>query len=307
VPSSPASEELSHRMPEAPQTVLITGASSGIGRATARELARRGARLVLVARGEEALEDTAEQVGTAGAAEVLVCPADVLDEDAITGAVAAAVERFGRLDAVVHAAQVLAYGTVEEVPRKVFETVVETAVHGTAVVARAVLRVFRQQGEGRLVVVNSVLGQVATPLMGSYVAAKWGQLGLVRVLQQETRDVPGIAISILQPGGVDTPIYFQAASWVGSTGRPPPPVYSPERLGRRIVALLDRPRRQVQAGILNPLITAAFRLVPGVFDALVGPMTQRLAIADEDVPPTEGNVFESRPAGNATEGRWRGI
>jgi NAD(P)-dependent dehydrogenase (short-subunit alcohol dehydrogenase family) len=201
----------------------------------------------------------------------------------------------------------MAYGTIEEVPRKVFETVVETAVHGTAVVARAVLPVFRRQGEGRLVVVNSLLGQVATPLLGSYIAAKWGQLGLVRVLQQETRDVPGISISILQPGGVDTPIYFQAASWTGSTGRPPPPVYSAERLGRRVVALLDRPRRQVQAGIFNPLITAAFRLVPGMFDVLVGPMIQRLAIADDDVPPTEGNVFGSRPEGNATEGHWRSI
>jgi short-subunit dehydrogenase len=184
---------------------------------------------------------------------------------------------------------------------------VETAVHGTAVVARVVLPVFREQAEGHLVVVNSLLGQVATPLMGSYVAAKWGQLGLVRVLQQETRDVPGITISIVQPGGVDTPIYFQAASWAGSTGRPPPPVYSAHRLGRRVVALLDRPRRQVQAGILNPLITAAFRLVPGVYDLLVGPLMQRLAIADDDVPPTPGNVFASRPEGNATEGRWRSL
>ena len=290
-----------------PEVVLITGASSGIGRATALELAGRGARLVLVARGEEALDETADQARAAGAGEVLVHAADVTDEDAIRKAVDSTVQQFGRLDAVVHAAQVMAYGTIEEVPREVFETVVETAVHGTAVVARVVLPVFREQGEGHLVVVNSLLGQVATPLMGSYIAAKWGQLGLVRVLQQETRDVPGIDVSIVQPGGVDTPIYFQAASWTGSTGRPPPPVYSPQRLGRRIVSLLDRPRRQVQAGIFNPLITAAFRLAPGVYDYLVGPLLQRLAIADDDVPPTTGNVFASRPQGNATEGRWRSI
>ena len=215
--------------------------------------------------------------------------------------------RFGRLDAVVHAAQVMAYGTIEEVPREVFETVVETAVHGTAVMARVVLPLFREQGEGHLLVVNSLLGQVTTPLMGSYVAAKWGQLGLVRVLQQETRDAPGVTVSAIQPGGVDTPIYVQAASWTGSTGRPPPPVYSPQRLGRRIVSLLDRPRRQVQAGIFNPLITAAFRLAPGLYDVLVGPLLQRLAIADDDVPPTEGNVFASRPQGNRTEGGWRSI
>jgi short-subunit dehydrogenase len=167
--------------------------------------------------------------------------------------------------------------------------------------------VFRKQSEGHLLVVNSLLGQVTAPLLGSYAVAKWGQLGLVRVLQQETRDVPGISISIIQPGGVDTPIYFQAASWLGSTGRPPPPVYSSQRLGRRIVALLDRPRRQVQAGVLNPLITAAFRLVPGVYDLLVGPLVRRLAIADDDVPPTTGNVLASQPERNATEGHWRSI
>jgi NAD(P)-dependent dehydrogenase (short-subunit alcohol dehydrogenase family) len=291
----------------APETVLITGASSGIGRATALELAGRGARLVLVARGKEALDDTAEEVRAAGAPGVLVHPADVTDEEAIREAVEGAVRQFGRLDAVVHAAQVMAYGTIEELPREVFETVVETAVHGTAVVARVVLPLFREQGGGHLLVVNSLLGQVATPLMGSYVAAKWGQLGLVRVLQQEVRDAPGVEVSIIQPGGVDTPIYFQAASWTGSTGRPPPPVYSAERLGRRVVALLDRPRRQVQAGIFNPLITAGFRLAPAVFDFLVAPLLQRLAIANDDVPPTEGNVFRSQPSGNATEGRWRSL
>jgi NAD(P)-dependent dehydrogenase (short-subunit alcohol dehydrogenase family) len=289
------------------EAVLITGASSGIGRATALELAGRGARLVLVARGEESLDDTADEARAAGAAEVLVHPADVTDEEAIRRAVDAAVGAFGRLDSVVHAAQVMAYGTIEELPREVFETVVDTAVHGTAVIARVVLPLFREQGAGHLVVVNSLLGQVATPLMGSYVAAKWGQLGLVRVLQQEIRDAPGVEVSILQPGGVDTPIYYQAASWTGSTGRPPAPVYSAQRLGRRVVALLDRPRRQVQAGLFNPLITAGFRLVPGIFDFLVGPLLQRMAIADDDVPPTAGNVFEPQPSGNATDGRWRSI
>jgi len=295
VPNVPTSSR-----PGSPETVLITGASSGIGRATALELAGRGARLVLVARERETLEKAAAEAREAGADEVLVQPADVLDEDAVRAAVEAAVEQFGRLDAVVHAAQVMAYGKIEDVPREVFQTVVDTAVHGTATVARVVLPVFRSQGAGDLVVVNSLLGQVATPLVGSYIAAKWGQLGLVRVLQQETRDEPGINISIIKPGGVDTPIYFQAASWAA-------PVYSPHRVGRRIVALLDRPRREVNAGIFNPLITAAFRLVPGAFDVLAGPLMRMLAIADDDVPPTEGNVFASKPDGNATEGRWRSI
>jgi NAD(P)-dependent dehydrogenase (short-subunit alcohol dehydrogenase family) len=293
--------------PSTPQTVLVTGASSGIGRATAIELAGRGARLVLVSRGSESLEEAAAEVRAAGAEAVVVCPADVTDEDAFRGAVEATVERFGSLDVVVHAAQVMAYGRIEDVPKEVYEQVVDVAVHGTATVARTVLPVFRRQKAGHLVIVNSLLGNIATPLLGSYVTAKWGQLGLIRVLQQETRDEPGISVSAVQPGGVDTPIYFQAASWTGSTGRPPPPVYSPQRVARAVLSTMDKPRRVVQAGLFNPLITAAFRLAPGAFDVLVGPLLQRLAIANDDVPPTEGNVFESQPAGNATEGRWRSI
>ena len=130
---------------------------------------------------------------------------------------------------------------------------------------------------------------------------------LLRVLQQETRDEPGISISAIAPGGVDTPIYFQGASWAGSTGRPPPPVYAPQRVARSVLGTLDRPRRLVQAGVLNPLITAGFRLLPGIYDRLVGPLFQQLALANDHVPPTEGNVFASNPAGNATEGRWRSI
>jgi len=293
--------------PDGPQRVLITGASSGIGRATAIELAGRGSRLVLVARGGESLEEAATEARAAGAGAVLVRPADVTDPDAVQAAVDDAVAEFGGLDVVVHAAQVMAYGRIEDVPREVYEQVVDVSLHGTANVARSVLALFRKQGAGHLVVVNSLLGNIATPLLGSYVAAKWGQLGLIRVLQQETRDEPGISVSAVQPGGVDTPIYFQAASWTGSTGRPPPPVYSPQRVARAVLSTVDKPRRIVQAGLFNPLITAGFRLVPGVFDVLVGPLLQRMAIAKDDVPPTEGNVFESKPAGNATEGRWRSI
>lgn len=290
-----------------PLAALITGASSGIGRATAHELAGRGARLVLVSRGREPLEEAAAECRTAGAREVLVCPADVRDEQALRGAVGTAVDRFGRLDLVVHSAQVMAYGTIEAVPREIYETVVDTALHGTANLARVVLPVFRRQKTGHLVVVNSLLGNVTTPLMGSYATAKWGQYGLARTLQQEVRDEPGISVSIVQPGGVNTPIYSQAATWTGSTGRPPPPTYSPYRVARRVLSTLDRPRRVVQAGVLNHVVTAGFRLLPGLYDVLVEPLLQKLAISDDEVPPTPGNVLESRPAGNATEGRWRSI
>jgi short-subunit dehydrogenase len=201
----------------------------------------------------------------------------------------------------------MAYGRIEEVPAKVYEAVVDTALHGTANVARAVLPVFRRQEGGSLVVVSSLLASVATPQMGSYIAAKWGQLGLVRVLQQEVRDAPGVSVTAVAPGGVNTPIYAQGASYMGSTGRPPPPVYSPERVARKVVAAVDRPRRLAQAGVLNVLITAGFRFLPGLYDLLVTPLMSLAATARDSIGPTVGNVFESRPEGNATHGRWRSI
>jgi NAD(P)-dependent dehydrogenase (short-subunit alcohol dehydrogenase family) len=290
-----------------PLTVLVTGGSSGIGRASAVEFAGRGARVVLVARGRRSLEDAAAEVRAAGAAEALVCPADVNDEAALRRLVDGVVTRFGRLDVVVHSGQTMAYGRIEDVPRKAFEAVVDTALHGTANLARVVLPHFRRQGGGHLVVVSSLLAEVATPFMGSYIAAKWGQLGLIRVLQQETRDIPGIHISAVAPGGTDTPIYYQAASWMGSTGRPPPPVYTPQRVARKVVAMLDRPRRFTHSGVANPLVVAGFRLLPAVYDALVGPLMKLGATARDSVPPTEGNLYRSAPETNATRGRWRAL
>jgi NAD(P)-dependent dehydrogenase (short-subunit alcohol dehydrogenase family) len=293
--------------PGGARTVLITGASSGIGRATAVQLAGRGDRLLLLARGKQALEETAEEVRAAGAGEVVVAAVDVNDEAALRRTVEEAVERWGRLDVVVHAAQVMAYGRVEDVPAEVYETVVDTALHGTANLARAVIPRFRSQGAGSLVIVSSLLASVATPFMGSYIAAKWGQMGLIRVLQQENRDVPGIAVSAVSPGGVDTPIYYQAASYVGSTGRPPPPVYTPQRVARKVVETIDRPRRQVHAGFANPFMVAGFRLFPGLYDLLVGPLLKLSGFARDQVGPTPGNVLESRPEQNATRGHWRGL
>jgi NAD(P)-dependent dehydrogenase (short-subunit alcohol dehydrogenase family) len=289
-------------------SVLVTGASSGIGRASVLRFARRGSSLLLLARGREALEDTAREAREAGAAEVLVCPADVGDAEAVENAVRTAVTRFGRLDVVVHAAQVMAYGRVEDVPREIYEAVVDTALHGTANLARTVLPVFREQRAGDLIVVSSLLAEVTAPLMGSYVAAKWGQLGLVRTLQQETRDLPDVHVSAVAPGGVNTPIYYQGATYAGRAGRPPIPVYSADRVARAVLARLERPRRLAQSGFANPVVIAGFRLFPAVYDALVGPLLRVFALAsDDERGPTEGNVLRSQPRANATDGRWRGI
>src|SRR4051794_32467754 len=289
------------------EVVLVLGASSGIGRASAEQFAGRGASLVLFSRSASTLGAAAADCREAGARAVECVAGDVLDRAAVQAAVDRATQSFGRLDVVVHSATVMAYGRIEDLPHEVFERVVDTAIQGTFHVFRSVLPVFRAQQRGSLVVVSSLLASVATPTMGAYVTAKWGQLGLIRTVQQELRDLPGVHVSAVAPGGTATPIYRQAATTLGNTGHPPPPVYTPERVARAVVARVADPRRLKQSGFTNPLIIAGFRLLPAVYDALVGPLLKTLGYARDSVPVTTGNVFAPVPEKEAVRGNARGI
>jgi NAD(P)-dependent dehydrogenase (short-subunit alcohol dehydrogenase family) len=273
------------------RVVLVTGASSGIGRATALACARRGDRVALLARARGPLDEAARECRAGGAAATLVLVADVGDPDAVTAAVRQTVDRFGRLDAVVHAAAVMAYGRVEDVPADVFERVVRTNLLGTANVARAALPRFRAQAGGTLVIVGSLLDKVAVPEMGAYVTGKWGVRGLARVLRLETRDAPGVEVCSVAPAGVDTPIYAQAATWAGHLGQPPPPVDPPEKVALAVLRTLDRPRRERVVGVASRLVQLGFVAAPAVYDALVGPLFRLAALERARTPATAGNVF----------------
>ena len=294
-------------VPGGGQVVLVFGGSSGIGRASAIEFARRGASLVLVSRSATTLADAAADCRAAGAAAVECVPADVLDPAAVQAAVDRATGSYGRLDVVVHSATVMAYGRIEDVPPEVFERVVDTAVLGTFNIFRSVLPVLRAQQRGHVVVVSSLLASITAPMMGAYVTAKWGQLGLVRTLQQELRELPDVHVSAVAPGGTTTPIYEQAATVLGNTGHPPPPVYTPERVARAVVDRVANPRRLKQSGFLNPVIIAGFRLFPPVFDALVGPLLRVFGMSRDTVPPTTGNVFAPVPEKESTRGGYWGF
>jgi short-subunit dehydrogenase len=292
------------RASDAARTILITGASSGIGRAAALQLADEGHRLVLLSRSAESLERTATECRQRGATTwQLVC--DVGDRGAVEEAFDSARTLAGAVDGVIHSAAVISYGRFEAVPAEVFEAAIRTTLLGTANVARSALSTFGQDGgRGDLVVVGSLLGTIATPFMSSYVTAKWAVHGLVRTLQIEARDTPGIAISLISPGGVDTPVYRQAGTYLGVHGRPPPPVDSPERVARAVVEALAKPRRERSVGLANGLATFGFRFLPYVYDAAVTPLMWRLALADEPADPTPGNVLVPRPEREAVHDGW---
>jgi NAD(P)-dependent dehydrogenase (short-subunit alcohol dehydrogenase family) len=282
------------------RVVVLTGASSGIGRAAALAFARRGDRLVLAARGIADLTAVAAACG----GTPLVVPTDVTVGEEVDALAAAAVERFGRIDVWVDTAAVMAYGKFEDVPHDVFDRVVTTDLLGPAAVARAALRQFRRQGAGTLVLGGSLLGHIAVPYMSAYVTAKWGLRGLIRTLRQETRDAPDIHICTITPGSVDTPIYKSAANYAGFVGRPPPPVDSPERMAAAIVGLADKPRPEVSVGATNRLIEFGFNVLPGVYDALVGTLMSRAGLSRESVGPRVGNVFAAQHRTQGGRGRW---
>ncbi len=286
------------------RVVVIVGASSGIGRATAHLLASRGDRLVLAARSPDTLELARQECVGRGAGEVVVVPTDVGDRDAVDALLDTAASRFGRVDAVVQAASVLAYGRFEDIPADVFDRILTTNITGTANVARAALRTFGDDHDAALVVVGSVLGKIAAPYMSPYGTSKWAIKGLVRTLQIEARERPRVGISLVSPGGVNTPIYDQAGSYTGHAGHPPPPVDPPEKVAAAIVAAIERPGRDINVGLANGVIVAGFRLLPGLFDLLVGPLMRLAGQGKEAVDAHSGNVFEPTPEREAVRGRW---
>lgn len=284
------------------QVAMIFGASSGIGLATALQLADDGWNLVLCARSESGLQAAAAKCAERGAATAIVVT-DVADNAAVEHAFVQAENEFGAVAAVVNTAAVVAYGRFEDVPAEVFDRVIVTNLLGTANVARAALQHFSIQRSGHLVLLGSLLGKIAVPYMSPYVTGKWAVHGLTRILQIEARKTPGVRVGLVSPGSVNTPAYLQAANYAGFQGRPPPPIDQPEKVARAIVRELTHSRRERGVGLANTFAVMGFRVLPGIFDLLVTPLMKLGGLA-EARPNTPGTVFDPQPEGDGLYGRW---
>ncbi|WP_232665651.1 SDR family oxidoreductase [Pseudonocardia sp. TRM90224] len=287
--------------------VVITGATSGIGRATASALARAGARLVLVARDGDGLVEVAAQCAQHGHRPEVVA-VDVVDADAVDGVAERAVQLHGRLDAWVNAASVMVFGAFQDIPladiRRVLDVNLMGYVHG----CRAALPRMIGQGGGIIVNVSSILGVVAAPYSSAYTMAKFAVRGLGLGLRQELRlsGARGVHVCTVLPAAIDTPIFANAANHSGRSARAIPPVYTPERVAATITGVLRRPRREVIAGgVLGRLFVWQHRVWPASAERLLAEDMDRLCLSrTEPADPTSGNLY--RPAPGRVHGGWRG-
>ena len=251
---------------------MVTGASSGIGRATALLAAEEGHHVVLVARTTDALEKVAARCESNGCASVVVETADISDDASVAGLVARTVTTYGRIDAVLHCAGIVTYGRTEDTSEGDFATVVGTNLLGSATVARHVIPVLRRQERGDLVLVGSLLGHIAVPDMTPYVVRKWGVRALARQLKIENGDLRDVRISHVAPGSVDTEIYDRALDSAGMVNTAPPPTISPERAARNVLGCVGSRRSESQTAWLNYAMIGAFRVTPALWDVVVGPL-----------------------------------
>jgi len=283
--------------------VVITGASSGIGRAAAHLFAAEGSRLVLAARAGGPLNDVVAECERGGTRAAAV-PTDVRDEDAVERLAQAAVDRFGRLDVWVNGAGVMAYGHFDEVPTDVFRAVIETNLLGQVHGARAALRRFRDQRSGVLINMSSVWGRVSAPDVSAYVTSKFAVRAFSECLRQELRVEPNIDVATMLPQAVDTPIFDRAANYSGRAARPIPPILDPEKVAEGIVACARSPKPEVTYSRAGRLIELAHAALPSLWQRFLPPAFEAGNYAETAVPKNRGSVLEPQPIPYGVYGGW---
>jgi len=283
------------------QVIVITGASSGIGLATARNAAERGAKVVLAARSENTLKTIVDEINSSGGKAAHV-KADVAEREQVERIARQALAWFGRIDTWVNNAGVAIYGRLEEISeqdsRRLFDVNFWGVVNGSLVALPYLV-----QSGGALINVGSEVSDAIVPLQGMYSASKHAVKGFTDALRVEVQDVAklDVSITLIQPTAVDTPYPEHARNYMTEEPELPTPQIEPEDVADAILAAATKPARDIKVGTMAKLDTLIAKLAPKLGDKLAAKQAARQQ-RDEAPRDPEGTLYKPGESGR-THGR----
>lgn len=290
------------------QVVVITGASSGIGRETALQFAKAGAAVVITARNEEALQNVADQITEQGG-RVLVVPADVGQWAQVQQVAKEAIDTFGRIDTWVNNAGISLYATAEETSVEEAQQIIQTNFLGVVHGVSAALPYMRQQKQGTIINVGSVESQRALPLQSLYAASKHAVKGYTEALRMEQKAAKsGIEVTLVLPAGINTPLFNHARSKVGVKPMPAPPAYQPELVAQAILSAGQFPQRDVYVGGASFMFWLLQRLSPALLDRMMIANKALFKLQTTEEPDDgKDNLYQHLPGTGRVHGDFQSI
>jgi NADP-dependent 3-hydroxy acid dehydrogenase YdfG len=290
------------------KVVAVTGASAGIGRATVRELAARGADVGLIARGEDRLQSAAREVREAGR-RACVAPADVADADAVEAAAARIEAELGPIDVWINVAMTAVLAELWECTPEELLRVTQVTYLGSMHGIQAALRRFRPRDRGTIVQVGSALSRRGIPLQASYCGAKHAVKGALDSLRAELlHEGSSVKVSLVQLPGLNTPQFDWVRTRLRKHPQPVPPIFQPEVAARAIAWAAEHPRRELWVGLPTVYTILGERVASGLMDHYLGRTNIQAQQADTPIDPDAraDNLFSPPPGDRGAHGMFDG-
>jgi NAD(P)-dependent dehydrogenase (short-subunit alcohol dehydrogenase family) len=286
-----------------PQVVVVTGASAGVGRATVRAFAKRGAQLGLLARGLEGLEAARREVEAAGG-EAVVLQTDVADAAAVEGAADEVERRLGPIDVWINNAMTSVFSPVHQLQPEEVRRVTDVTYHGTVYGTLAALRRMRPRDRGVIVQVGSALAHRAIPLQAAYCGAKHAMEGFTESLRCELlHDGSRVRINMVHLPALNTPQHSWVKTRLPRKAQPVPPIFQPEVAADAIVWSAEHDRRELWVGASTSIVLAGNKFAPGLGDWYLARTGYDSQMTDEPVDPhRQHNLWNPLPGDHGAHG-----